>query len=194
MGIGRMTQPSFRAVFLDRDGVLNRAIVKNGKPFPPATLAELKLPEDAADALAELRAEGFLLLGITNQPDVARGTQSRGVVEAINRELLSALPLTDILVCYHDDHDSCSCRKPQPGLLLKAAARYRIELSASFMIGDRWRDVEAGHQAGCATVLLDHGYREKTSKYPPDCTALSLKQATAWIVSRTRRPKEHHDD
>ena len=177
------------AVFLDRDGVLNRAIVRNGKPYPPATLAELQILPAAPDALVALQAAGFLLIGVTNQPDVARGTQQREVVEAINAALLAVLPLSEILVCYHDDQDRCSCRKPRPGLLLQAATRYAIELSSSFMIGDRWRDVEAGRRAGCRTVLLDCGYEERAAQSPPDCTVHSLPEATAWILSQSNRAK-----
>jgi D-glycero-D-manno-heptose 1,7-bisphosphate phosphatase len=171
-----------RAVFLDRDGVLNRAIVREGKPYPPHSLAELQILPQAQDTLTVLRAAGFLLIGITNQPDVARGTQRREVVEAINATLLAALPLTDILVCYHDDGDHCDCRKPRPGLLLQAAGKYAVTLSASFMIGDRWRDVEAGRRAGCRTILLDSGYKERPAESPPDCIVHSLAEAAAWIL------------
>lgn len=177
-----MTAAARQAVFLDRDGVLNRAIVRNGKPYPPASLTELQILPGTADALAVLQAAGFLLIGVTNQPDVARGTQRREVVEAINAVLLAALPLAEILVCYHDDRDGCSCRKPQPGLLFQAAATYGIDLPASFMIGDRWRDVGAGHRAGCRTVLLDYRYDEGAVEDPPDYTGHSLPEAAAWIL------------
>jgi D-glycero-D-manno-heptose 1,7-bisphosphate phosphatase len=136
-----------------------------------------------------LKAAGFLLIGVTNQPDVARGTQRREVVEAINAALLATLPLADILVCYHDDRDRCDCRKPLPGLLLQAASRYGVTLSASIMIGDRWRDVEAGRRAGCRTVLLDCGYAERKAKSPPDCTIRSLSEAAAWILQQSKGVK-----
>ena len=118
-----MTAAARQAVFLDRDGALNRALVRHGKLYPPASLAELQIVPDAPQALVALQAAGFLLIGVTNQPDVARETQRREVVEAINAALLAILPLAEILVCYHDDGDRCSCRKPQPGLLLQAATR-----------------------------------------------------------------------
>ncbi len=184
-----MTKPSRRAVFLDRDGVLNRAIVQNGKPYPPASLAELVIFPDALKSLSALKERGFLLIGVTNQPDVARGTQHRRVVEAINAALLAALPLQEIYVCYHDDRDGCLCRKPLPGLLMQAAAKYSIALPFSFMIGDRWRDVEAGHRADCATILIDHGYEEKKAENPPDSTVHSLSEAAAWILSQSDAPK-----
>ncbi len=181
-----MTAGPRRAVFLDRDGVLNRAIVRNGKPYPPAALRELEIVPDAPAALRALKAAGSLLIGVTNQPDVARGTQRREVVDAINAALLAGLPLDEMLVCYHDDGDGCACRKPSPGLLIEAAARHGIDLSGSFMIGDRWKDIEAGRRAGCATILIGHGYAEAgPGGGPPDYTAHSLADAAAWILNRS---------
>jgi transaldolase len=174
-----------RAVFLDRDGVLNRVFVRNGTPHPPATLAELEIVPDAPKALEDLRAAGFLLIGVTNQPDVARGTQHREVVDAINGSLLAALPLHEILVCDHDDQDGCECRKPRPGLLRQGAAKYAIDLSSSFIIGDRWKDVETGRRAGCTTVFLDYDYGESGPDSTPDYTTHSLSEAAAWILSRS---------
>jgi D-glycero-D-manno-heptose 1,7-bisphosphate phosphatase len=110
-----------QAVFLDRDGVLNEAVVRDGKPFAPASIAELQIPPGTREALMRLKEREFFLLVITNQPDVSRGIQKREVVEEMNGHLKSTLPLDDIFTCYHDDHDGCDCRKPQPGLLLRAA-------------------------------------------------------------------------
>jgi len=184
VGVGPLRRERRRAAFLDRDGVLNRAIVKDGTPHPPVTLAELEIAADAPGALRALKAAGLLLVGVTNQPDVARGTQRREVVDAINAALLAALPLDDLLVCYHDDGDGCACRKPRPGLLIQAAARHGIDLPSSFMIGDRWRDVEAGHAAGCVAVLIDHGYSESRARgCSPDRTVGSLSEAAAWVLS-----------
>ncbi|MGH2459622.1 MAG: D-glycero-alpha-D-manno-heptose-1,7-bisphosphate 7-phosphatase [Chloroflexota bacterium] len=174
------------AVFFDRDGVLNAAIVRAGKPYPPISLAELRITSGAPAALDALVGAGFLLVGVTNQPDVARGTQRREVVEAIDRALLAALPLSDILVCYHDDPDGCACRKPRPGLLLAAARRYAIDLSRSFLVGDRWRDVEAGDNAGCRTVFIDHGYTAEKLERTPDRTVGSLDEAVVWILGQAR--------
>jgi D-sedoheptulose 7-phosphate isomerase len=171
-----------RAVFLDRDGVINRAIVRNGTPHPPATLEELEIFPDVPEALHELKAHGFELLVITNQPDVARGTQTRDAVEGIHQKLASTLPLDDILVCYHTDQDNCSCRKPKPGMLLEAARKHDIDLSVSFLIGDRWRDIEAGKNAGCKTILIDGGYHEKQSRQAPDARVGSLREAASWII------------
>ena len=173
-----------RAVFLDRDGVLNGAIVRAGRPHSPASLDELVVPDGVPDALARLRAAGFLLLGATNQPEVARGRQRREIVEAMHAALLARLPLEAILVCYHDDPDACDCRKPRPGLLLQAADRYNVNLLASVMVGDRWKDVEAGRRAGCATVLLGDGWGEPGYGSAPDFTAATLTEAAAWILRR----------
>jgi len=177
-------------VFLDRDGVLNRAVGRDGRPYPPATLAELDVLPDVPAALRTLKAAGLLLIGITNQPDVARGTQRREVVDAINAALLAALPLDAMLVCYHDDGDACECRKPRPGLLIRAATEHGIDLASSFMIGDRWKDVAAGRRAGCAAILIDHGYAESAPDgCSPDRAVRSLSEAAAWILVRTGRGK-----
>jgi D-glycero-D-manno-heptose 1,7-bisphosphate phosphatase len=170
-----------RAVFLDRDGVLNRAIVVKGTPHPPTSLAEFEVLPGAVQACTELREAGFLLIVVTNQPDVARGTQQREVVEAINEALLSEVPLDDIKVCYHDDQDRCFCRKPLPGLLMQAAKEWQIDLSASFMVGDRWKDIETGRKAGCKTILIDCEYREPMLS-APDHRVHSLAEAPDWIL------------
>ena len=149
-----------RAVFLDRDGVINRAVVRGGKPFPPAGLGELEILPDVREALDQLKAAGFVLVVVSNQPDVARGTTARETVEAINAKLAESLPLDDFRMCYHDDADGCDCRKPRPGLLLTAARDHGVNLGASFMVGDRWRDIEAGRSAGCTTLFIDYGYDE----------------------------------
>jgi D-glycero-D-manno-heptose 1,7-bisphosphate phosphatase len=172
-----------KAVFLDRDGVLNNSIVKNGKPYPPATLAELRTSVDVLPALTQLKSEGYLLIGITNQPDVARGTTLRSMVEAINAALMHQFPLNEIRVCYHDDHDNCTCRKPLPGLLFQAANDYEIDLEQSFMIGDRWKDIEAGQQAGCKTIWLNYQYEEKQPNPPANFTTTTLLEASNWILN-----------
>lgn len=170
-----------RAVFLDRDGVLNRAVVRDGKPYPPANAAELEILPGVQEALAKLQAAGFRLIVVTNQPDVARGKQTQSMVETINSALQAKLPIDEFRVCYHDDTDGCTCRKPAPGMLLYAAKDADIDLAASFMVGDRWRDIEAGNRAGVKTVLVDYGYNEHL-KSQPDMKVRSFPEAVDWIL------------
>jgi D-glycero-D-manno-heptose 1,7-bisphosphate phosphatase len=187
MGINSMTdvvgKVPLRAVFVDRDGVLNRAVVRNGHPYPPATLETLEILPGVPQAVYRLRDAGYLVIGATNQPDVARGTQRREVVEAMNAHLMAKMPIAEILVCYEDDNN-CPRRKPNPGLLQEAAEVYGIDLSVSFMIGDRWRDVEAGRRAGCQTIFLDLGYNEQRPDPPANHSASDLPAAVAWILSQ----------
>ena len=171
-----------KAVFLDRDGVLNRAIVCNGKPFPPDSVETMEILPGVADAMESLRVAGFLQIVVTNQPDVARGTQTRETVEAMHKHLQSVLPITQIMACY-DDGETRPCRKPNPGMLLESADSHAIALSQSFMIGDRWRDVNCGANAGCRTIFLDWGYAEKLQT-PPDFTVRSFTAATEIILAR----------
>lgn len=175
------------AVFLDRDGVLNESFVgADGVPRPPAGLAQFAVVEGAAEACRRLGELGFLRIVVTNQPDVARGAQRREIVEAIHERLRDEVQIDDIRVCYHDDVDLCECRKPSPGLLVSAAADWGIDLAASYMIGDRWRDVEAGERAGCATVLIDT-HEHKPLKVEPTARVDSLAMAVDWISRHVGR-------
>jgi D-glycero-D-manno-heptose 1,7-bisphosphate phosphatase len=180
-----------RAVFLDRDGVLNRAVLREGKPYPPATLAELRVLAGVRDACRKLREAGFALILITNQPDIARGTVAAEQVAAINGRLQRFLELDDIRLCPHDDAAHCSCRKPQPGLLLDAAREWNIDLGSSYVVGDRWRDVEAGHRAGCRAVFIDYGYRERRPD-GPYLKVHSLREAAKWIVETAQAEWRRH--
>jgi D-glycero-D-manno-heptose 1,7-bisphosphate phosphatase len=172
-----------RAVFLDRDGVLNAAIVRDGKPYPPASLAELVIAPDAFESLQRLRAAGYLLIVVTNQPDLARGAQTRETLEQIHSALRAAMHLDAIYICDHDGPDACDCRKPKPGMLLAAARDFGIDLTQSVMVGDRWRDVDAGARAGCRTVFLDYGYAERAPDAVPDLTVPRLRDAVDWILT-----------
>ena len=171
-----------RAVFLDRDGVLNRAVVRGGKPYPPATPEEIEILPDVPAALRRLKERGFLLLVATNQPDVARGTQTRSAVERMHLKLGSELPLDGFLVCYHDDSDHCDCRKPRPGLLIEAARRHDLDLARCYLVGDRWRDVDAGVAAGCKAIWIDRGYSERPPASAPSSRVASLREAVNWIL------------
>jgi D-glycero-D-manno-heptose 1,7-bisphosphate phosphatase len=182
------------AVFLDRDGVINRAVVRDGKPFPPSGVEELELLPEVASSLHDLKAAGFALFVITNQPDVTRGTQTRSAVEAIHQALASSLPIDDIFVCYHDDEDHCACRKPNPGMLFEAQRKHNIDLSRSFVVGDRWRDIDAGHAAGCKTILIDYGYAERKPAQPPEATVRSLREAADWVLSSSLKESTNKDE
>ena len=155
-----------RAVFLDRDGVLNRVIVRDGRPYPPRDLGELEILPGVADSVKSLKDAGFKLLVITNQPDVVRGTALKETVEEINSFLMKELDLDGFATCYHDDADNCECRKPKSGALLELAKKFSIDLNKSYMVGDRWRDIEAGAGAGCKTLFIDYGYFEEQPKSP----------------------------
>ncbi len=190
MGIGAVKRPA-RAVFLDRDGVLNYAVVRDGLPYAPASLEELRIPPAVPELVGRLRAAGFLAIGVTNQPDVARGRQTREMADALSRAVGEGAALDAMLVCYHDDADGCRCRKPQPGLLEDAAARFGIDLSDSIMVGDRWRDVEAGRRASCRTVFIDYDYREAKPMPPPDTTVRSLEEGVAWVLGQSPASERH---
>jgi D-glycero-D-manno-heptose 1,7-bisphosphate phosphatase len=171
------------AVFLDRDGVLNASVVRDGKPYPPATAAELAILPGVTAALEDLKRAGYVLLVVTNQPDVSRGTQSRAEVDAIHARLRAELPIDDIYSCFHDDDDDCGCRKPAPGMLHDGARDWDIDLAASFMVGDRWRDIDAGAAAGCRTIFVDRQYNERRPE-TFDARVTSMAEAAAWILSQ----------
>ncbi len=173
-----------RAIFLDRDGVINRSVVRDGLPYPPDTVEEFDIYEDVPAGCARLKAAGFLLVVATNQPDVGRGTQSRESVEAMHAAMRAALPEIDRVEVSYDPGGSGPAaprRKPAPGMLLDAADALDIALSESFMVGDRWRDVDCGHAAGCRTVFLDRGYAEAL-RQPPTFTVGSFAEAVAAIL------------
>ena len=182
MGKHEVTRP---AVFLDRDGVINRITVRHGMPHPPAHVEEFELYEDVADGCARLKAANFLLVVITNQPDVGRGTQSREAVEAMNLKMQSALPSLDrIEICYHAGElygQPCGCRKPRPGLILRAVAELNIDPKRSYVIGDRWRDVDCAHAAGCRAIFIQRAYKE-TLREAPDFTVANFNDAVSAVL------------
>ena len=150
-----------KAVFLDRDGVLNKSIIKNGKPFPPKNLDELIIPDEVKSGIIKLKKEKFILIMITNQPDISRGKTNITKVKEINEYVKNMLGLDDIFMCIHDDVDNCKGRKPNPGMIFDAKSKWNIDLQKSFLIGDRWKDIQAGKNAGIGTFLLEHNYEEK---------------------------------
>jgi D-glycero-D-manno-heptose 1,7-bisphosphate phosphatase len=177
-----------RAVFLDRDGVINRALERESKPFPPRNLTEFEILPEVPGALAKLKAAGFLLVVATNQPDVGRGTLKQEVVEEIHAHMLTKLPIDRVEVCFHPGKGAsdCDCRKPKPGMLRRAATELNIDLSRSWMVGDRWRDVDCGHAAGCKTIFIDRGYSEEL-KQKPDFSARNLAEAADIILARLNK-------
>ena len=176
MGINSLN----RAVFLDRDGVINQAQVRGGRPYSPMNMTEFFWVEPIKDVTRELKNLGYLLFCVTNQPDVRRGLQRREVVESFHRAILTEIPIEKIFTCYHDDSDNCSCRKPRPGLIVEAQREYGLNLTESWLIGDRWKDIDAGAKAGCNTVFLEYGYDEKL-RTRPDHTISNLAELVPLI-------------
>lgn len=178
-----------RAVFLDRDGVLNRAVVRNGHPCSPSGVEAFELDDDVVSGCARLKAANFLLVVITNQPDVGRGKQSRETVEAMHLKMRSILPSLDrIEVCYHAGErygEPCDCRKPRPGLILRAAGDLKIDLGASYVIGDRWRDIDCARAAGCRAIFIQRGYEENLRE-SPDFTVRNFNDAVNALLHDAR--------
>ena len=155
-----------KAVFLDRDGTLNKAIVKKKRPSPPTSLEEIKLIAGTKEAISLLKALNFIPIVITNQPDFARGKTTLSRIEQVNEIIHRDLSIEYFYMCLHDDDDNCLCRKPKAGLLLKAALDLEIDLTCSIMVGDRWRDIEAGQNAGCECFFIDYDYNETKPSQP----------------------------
>jgi D-glycero-D-manno-heptose 1,7-bisphosphate phosphatase len=172
-----------RVVFLDRDGVLNRAFPEGHTTRPPRSLDELELLPGVPEAVRRLHEAGYALVVVTNQPDVARGILSRATVEAIHARLMTQLPLLDILTCFHDNADRCHCRKPQPGLLWTAAAKWDLDLPQAFLIGDRWSDIAAAHAAGCRGVLIETPF-SGADRCTPNGRARTITEAVDWILAQ----------
>ncbi|MCC6538372.1 MAG: HAD-IIIA family hydrolase [Bryobacterales bacterium] len=185
MGVGEVGRLR-RAVFLDRDGVINRTIPRKGGYGPPWSVEQLELAPDAPAAVSSLARAGFVLVVVTNQPDIARLDLDRGTLNEINAAIRRALPeLAGFLVCMHDDRDNCFCRKPKPGMLQAAALRYGLDLAESYMVGDRYKDVEAGQNAGCRTVWIrEIAHAERAPQRPADCEVQTLGEAAGWILGR----------
>jgi D-glycero-D-manno-heptose 1,7-bisphosphate phosphatase len=172
-----------RAVFLDRDGVINRSEVRDGKAYAPRTLADFRLLPGVPAAVRALKQAGYLVIVATNQPDIGNGKVDAAVVDAMHERLRRVLPVDAIAVCPHRQDEKCPCRKPAAGMLTDAATHFRIDLTASFMVGDRWSDIVAGRTAGCYTVFVNRGYRE-TLTIKPDAVVTSLPAAARLILAR----------
>lgn len=170
-----------RAVFLDRDGVINANLQRDGRPVAPTSLADFRLLPGVEDAVSRLKASGYMIVVITNQPDVANGLTQRSTVDAMHDLIRAKLAVDDIEVCFHNDAAECECRKPKPGMILKAAVEHGIDLALSYVVGDRWRDIAAGRAAGCSTIFIDYGYKQEGPNFP-DKVAKSLSEAAAFIL------------
>lgn len=174
---------SNRAVFLDRDGVINEPKVVDGKPYPPLSIEEFIIISGVEEACRKLKQAGFLLVVTTNQPDVGRGALKQEVVETIHAHMRRVLPIDRVDVCFHPGKGAsdCDCRKPKPGMLTRSARELNIDLGASWMVGDRWRDIDCGHAAGVRTIFIDYGYDEAL-KQQPDFRVKNLLQAAEVIL------------
>jgi D-glycero-D-manno-heptose 1,7-bisphosphate phosphatase len=170
-----------RAVFLDRDGVINRPVVREGKPYPPPSLEDFSLYPETAEACRALKEAGYLLVVVTNQPDVGRGTQQRATVEAMHTAMQRALPIDRVEVCYDSGSGLSEFYKPAPGMLFRAAQALGLQVAGSYLVGDRWRDIDCGVAAGCRTIFVDRGYREPL-QCRPDYTVSNLLEAARIIL------------
>jgi len=172
-----------KAVFLDRDGVINANIDRDGLAVAPTCLDEFRLLPGVAKAVRDLKEAGFKIIVITNQPDLATGRTTRATVEAMHDRIRAQLPVDDIKMCEHLDADNCACRKPKAGMLLEAAAEWDFDLRRSYLVGDRWKDIEAGRAAGCLTLFLDYGLAQD-GPLRPDRIVGSLAEAARLILCR----------
>jgi len=170
-----------KAVFFDRDGVINKAAVVDGKPFPPANVDELEIIEGVEHGIEALKTARYKVFIVTNQPDVARGKTSKASILEINEYLKNKLRIDEISCCFHDEPDDCNCRKPKPGMILDLANRWNIDLSESFLIGDRWRDILSAKNAGVRSILIDYNYDEQYET--PDFSSTSFEHAINYILN-----------
>ncbi len=154
------------AAFLDRDGVLNASLIRKGKPCPPSSLREVQILPGVKEAIELLIENDYLPVVITNQPDVARGTKKLFEIELINDFIGRKTGISNFYICPHDDIDQCKCRKPKPGLIEIARREIGIDLGKSFLVGDRWRDIEAGQSLGIPSYFIDYSYNELKPKSP----------------------------
>jgi len=175
-----------RCVFLDRDGVINANVERDGCAVAPTRLEDFRFLPGAHQAIRRLKSAGFKIIVITNQPDLATGRTDAATVEAMHAKIRDELEVDDIKICGHLDADDCHCRKPKPGMLLDAAAEWGIDLSKSYLVGDRWKDVEAGRAAGCLTLFVDHGAAQD-GPLRPDKIIGSLAEAAAFILGEKHR-------
>ena len=179
MGVDISSEVKNKAVFLDRDGVINKVVVVEGKPFPPANIGELEIIEGVELGIEALKRAGYKVFVVTNQPDVARGKTSEASILEINAFLQNKLKIDEVSCCFHDGPDHCNCRKPKAGMILDLASRWNIDLSESFLIGDRWRDILSAKNAGVRSILIDYKYDEQYET--PDFSSTNFEDAINYI-------------
>lgn len=180
--LSSISRISRRAVFLDRDGVINRSEVRDGKPYAPRRLQDFRLLPGVLSAIRNLKQAGLLVIVVTNQPDIGNGLVDAAVVDAMHEKLLRVSLIDDVLVCPHRQDAGCRCRKPRPGMLIKAAKKWKIDLKKSFMVGDRGGDIVAGQGAGCYNIFINRHYKE-TQQINSDSRVASLPAAARLIIS-----------
>lgn len=163
------------AIFLDRDGIINVTNIINRKPVAIYNASQLVFVDGIVELVRYFCDLGFLIFCITNQPDISRGKLSEKNVLEINEKIMKELPIKKIYVCPHDDADKCECRKPKTGMLMEAKREYYIDMKSSWVIGDRWSDIECGKSAGCKTIFVDYGYSENLLSIP-DITVKNIKE------------------
>lgn len=174
-----------KAIFFDRDGVLVKTNVINGKPYAVRTLAEFEILSCAYEVVTNFKKAGYLIGVVTNQPDVAHGLVNYHVVEEMHKILKTELPIDIIKVCYHKQDAGCECRKPKSGMILSAAQEFNINLMQSIMVGDRPQDIVAGYNANCFTVLINNNYNEKLI-IEPDLVVNNLSEVTLTNIEAKR--------
>ena len=179
---GNLDRGMAKAVFLDRDGVINRNITREERPGSPRNLDEMEYLPGVEQAIVSLKDAGFRVIVVTNQPEVASGHLGQDIADAMKKKVMQDFPVDDYLACYHLDQDGCSCRKPNPGMLVDASVRWSLELKESIMVGDRWRDIGAGRAAGCRTILV-RGTNNSRQYEKADVEVDSLLEASALILS-----------
>jgi D-glycero-D-manno-heptose 1,7-bisphosphate phosphatase len=155
-----------RCVFLDRDGVINQSIIVNKKPFSPRTKSEFKFIPNIKNLISKIVELNFYTIIITNQPDIATAHLDEEMLKYFHDKIRRKIPITDIFVCRHISSQNCFCRKPKPGLILEAAKKYNIDLKKSYLIGDRWKDINAANEVGCHSIFIDYDYTEKLETKP----------------------------
>lgn len=150
-----------KAIFLDRDGVINDVIFRgSNKPIAPWSLEEFKLYVGIEEPLRQLSDSGYLLFVVSNQPDISKGLVDIQIVQQMNDIIVSQFPIEKVVFCPHEDRHKCACRKPKSGMLIELAAEYGVDLNASYLIGDNWKDIAAGEAAGCKTILIKRAYNK----------------------------------